>query len=215
MWFLGNASTPAIRAAMRRGELGQMCTPAEARAPLPNVVWAADNGCYTTRGFPGTQRWLAWLARHAPHAQRCLFAAAPDVVGDAAATLIRSLPMLAHIRALGYAAALVAQDGLEHLPVPWDSFDVLFLGGTTSWKLGPHAAHLSRDARRHGRRVHMGRVNSRRRYTYAHSLGCASVDGTLLAIAPDTNLTRVRSWTRPPARPSRSRPSRDQKARSL
>lgn len=67
-------------------------------------------------------------------------------VGDAAATLTRSAPMLPRIRALGYPAALVAQDGLEHLAVPWDAFDVLFLGGTTDWKLGPAAADLPADA---------------------------------------------------------------------
>jgi hypothetical protein len=209
VWFFGNASTEPIRAAMRRGDLGQMCTPAEGRSPLDGVVWAADNGCYTTRGFPGTDRWLAWLARHTPHVERCLFATAPDVVGDAASTLARSLPVLPRIRALGYPAALVGQDGLHQLAVPWDSFDVLFLGGSTGWKLGPHAAALTRTAHQRGKSVHMGRVNSRRRYTYAQSLGCASVDGTLLTIAPDINLTRVRSWrqpTHPPVHPPQPRP---------
>jgi hypothetical protein len=42
--------------------------------------------------------------------------------------------------------------------VPWDAFDVLFLGGTTDWKLGPAAADLTAEARRRGLVVHMGRV---------------------------------------------------------
>ena len=83
--------------------------------------------------------------------------------GDAAATLTRSAPFLPAIRALGYPAALVAQDGLEDLDVPWDDFDVLFIGGSTEWKLGPHARALAAEAKARGKGVHMGRVNSQRR----------------------------------------------------
>jgi hypothetical protein len=193
--YLANASSPRAREAMRTGDIGMICTPREGREPLPGVTWAGDNGCFG-KGYPGDPAWLAWLARLAPHADRCLWATAPDVVGDAAATLARSWPHLPAIRALGYPAALVAQDGLEHLPVPWTEFDVLFLGGTTEWKLGPAAAQLAEAARHRGKSVHMGRVNSRRRYSYAQHLGCRSADGTFLAFAPDTNLPRLLSWTR-------------------
>lgn len=195
MWFLGNASTPPIRRAMACGRIGQMCTPAEGRAPLPGVVWAADNGCYAA-GWPGPARWWAWLSRHTHAAPRCLFAAAPDIPGDAAATLAAAAAYLPAIRGLGYPAALVAQDGLETLAVPWEDFDVLFIGGTTSWKLSPAAACLARAALARGKTVHLGRVNSARRYAYARALGCASVDGTCLTYAPTTALARVLAWTR-------------------
>lgn len=202
--YLANASSPAVRAAMTRGELGQMCTPAEGRAPLDGVTWAADNGCFG-RGFPGEQRWFAWLRRHAEHADRCLWATAPDVFlpelgrGDALATLERSWHWLPEIRYLGYRAALVAQDGLEEFDVPYEAFDVLFLGGSTEWKLGPHAAALATEAQARGLTVHMGRCNSGRRLTYATELGCASADGTYLTFAPDQNLQRLRRWTTPTA----------------
>ena len=193
MRYLGNASSPAVREAIRAGEIGQMCSPAEGRAPTHAAVWAADNGCYGG-GYPGDTAWLAWLSRLAGHAGRCLFATAPDVVADAAATLTRSAPHLPAIRALGYRAALVAQDGLEHLTAPWADFDVLFLGGSTGWKLGPAAAHLTRQALDLGKTVHMGRVNSGRRWRHAFRMGCASVDGTHLAYAPDANLAHIRRW---------------------
>lgn len=194
MWFLGNASSPAIRTGMRHGELGMIITPAEGRAPLDDVVFGADNGCYGS-GYPGDQRWLSWLAQWTRYADRCLWASAPDVVGDAAATLARSRPFLPRIRQLGLPAALVAQEGAEHLRLPWEEFDVLFLGGlTAAWKLGPAAAELVAEARRRGKPVHMGRVNSQKRWNYAHSLGCTSVDGTCLTFAPDLNLVRVRRW---------------------
>jgi hypothetical protein len=178
---------------MRRGEIGQLCTPNERRAPLPDVRVAFDNGCYSPR-YVGDEKWLAWLVKHAAHAPRALFATAPDVVGDAVATLQHSVPFLPVIRELGYPAALVAQDGLEHLEVPWDGFDVLFIGGSTTWKLGPAAARLAAEAKARGKSVHMGRVNSALRYSYAALIGCDSADGTFLAFGPDQNLQRIARW---------------------
>jgi len=195
--YCANASSQKVRDAMTDGALAQICTPNEGRTPLPGVTWAADNGCFS-RNYVGDERWLAWLAKHADHAGRCLFATAPDVVGDAQATLARSAPHLPAIRALGYPAALVAQDGLERLDVPWDAFDALFIGGSTEWKLGKAAAALVAKAKRRGKHVHMGRVNSRRRWSYAEHIGCDSVDGTFLAFGPATNLPRLQVWTTQP-----------------
>jgi hypothetical protein len=154
-----------------------------------------DNSAYAGR-YPGDEKYLAWLARHASHTPRCAFATAPDVVGDAAATLTRSTPMLARIRDAGYPVALVAQDGLEHLPIPWNDIDAIFLGGSTKWKLGSATAVLAAEARARGLTVHMGRVNSQRRVRYAASIGCHSADGTFLAYGPDRNLPTLLGWLR-------------------
>jgi hypothetical protein len=179
---------------MTAGQLGYIDTPAQGNIRPPGVSWCADNGCFG-KGYPGDEKWLAWLTKHAHEAATCLFATAPDVVGDAVATLERSAPFLPAIRALGYPAALVAQDGLEDLPVPWDTFDVLFIGGSTEWKLGPEARELVREAKARGKWVHMGRVNSIRRYQYAHSIGCDSADGTYLVFGPDVNLPKLLTWS--------------------
>lgn len=117
---------------------------------------------------------------------------------DAVATLDRSLPWLPKIRALGIPAALAVQDGQESLPVPWDVVDVLFIAGTTEWKLGPHARRLVREAKQRGKAVHMGRVNSGRRFRYAEAIGCDSVDGTTLAQYPDATLPDVLTWLADP-----------------
>ncbi len=100
------------------------------------------------------------------------------------------------IRALGYRVAFVAQDGQESLPVPWDEFDALFIGGSTEWKLGPHAREIAAEAKRRGKWLHMGRVNSERRFKYAAAIGCDSADGTYLTFGPDVNLPKLLSWTR-------------------
>lgn len=193
--YFANPSTPRVRAAMRSGLLGAIATPAQGNRITGYPLWAADNGCYG-KGYPGDAAYLAWLDAHADQSDRCAFATAPDVVADAAATLDRSVPFLSAIRARGYPVALVAQDGLERLTVPWQAFDVLFLGGSTVWKLGAHARRLADAARARGKRVHMGRVNSLRRYRYADAIGCHSVDGTYIAFGPDLNLTRCLGWHR-------------------
>lgn len=201
MLYFANPCGPAVKTEMEAGRLGFIDTPAQRNKRPAGVTWCADNGCFGA-GYPGDEKWLAWLERHAGDAATCLFATAPDVVGDAAATLERSAPWLPAIRALGYPAALVAQDGLEALPVPWDSFDVLFIGGSTSWKLGPAARGLIGEAKRRGKWVHMGRVNSERRYRYAWEAGCDSVDGTFLTFGPDKLLPELLGWARVKAQPA-------------
>lgn len=189
--YLATASGPKVRQAMTDGLLGLINTPDSNYTNPPGVPWCADNACFSGRF--DEDRWWAWLSRQDP--TDCLFAVAPDVVGDAAATLDRSLPWLPRIRALGFRPAFVAQDGLENLDVPWDEFDCLFIGGTTAWKLSRHAHDLAREAKARGKWLHMGRVNSRRRWLIADYFGCDSVDGTYLAFGPDTNLPALLSWT--------------------
>lgn len=192
MLYYANPASPGIRAAMTAGLLGCIVTPAQGNRVPPEAAWCADNGVYG-KGWPGHTAWFRWLTKR-PDRGRCAFAVAPDVVGDAAATLTRSLPWLPRIRALGIPAAYVAQDGQEALPVPWRSLDVLFIGGTTEWKLGPHAQALAAEARRHGKPVHVGRVNSLKRMRWARHIGATSADGTILAMYPDRRLPDVLGW---------------------
>lgn len=158
-------------------------------------VWAADNGCYSAGERFSLPRYLAWLERWRPHAARCLFATAPDVVGDASATRARSLPVLPVIAALGYVPAYVLQDGETRIP---DDAAAVFVGGSTAFKLSPDAAGLVAAAKSRGLWAHMGRVNSARRLRYAAGIGCDSADGTLLAFDP---AAPVDQWLRQPAEP--------------
>jgi hypothetical protein len=185
--------TRVARPAMPAGRLGAIVTPKQGNR-LPDVqFWIADNGCFG-QGYPGDTRWMSWLRELPYDRASCEFATAPDVVGDAAATLTRSVPWLEPIRAAGYPAAFVAQDGLTIAATPWDEFDVLFLGGSTSWKLGPDARALAEHARELSKRVHCGRVNSWKRLAYVESIGCTSADGTYLTYGPDMNLPKLLAW---------------------
>lgn len=183
------------RAAAAGHPLGVMAQPgnAVARQAGHYPAWAADNGCYARGAAFDLGRYLDWLAGLG-HRDRCLFAVAPDVVADAAATWERSAPVLPAIRALGYPAALVAQDGIESLAIDWPAFDCLFIGGSTRWKLSHHAYAAITEAKRRGKWVHQGRVNSLRRLRAAAFAGCDSADGTYLRFGPDANLPRLLGW---------------------
>jgi hypothetical protein len=137
------------------GPLGQLFTP-RLLAGLDitegcGIRWAADNDCFHGFHPPGYLELLEAIS----YRSGCLFVTAPDVVADAKATLAlfeRWQPVLQRVWATVNEAdvdpgmpvhqpiALVAQDGLERLPVPWEDLQALFIGGSTQWKLGPHAS---------------------------------------------------------------------------
>jgi len=191
--YLGTGSEPDVVALMDVGRIGLMLGPgSNRRSSYPaHVAWGADNGCFANNY--NETKWWDFLTRWAAFAPSALFAAAPDVVCDAAATLERSASWLERIRALGYPVAYVGQNGQGDVPVPWDEVDAFFIGGDDPWKLGPEAASLAAEAKGRGKWVHMGRVNSGRRWRYAERIGCDSVDGTFLRW-PTTNLPRLRTW---------------------
>lgn len=206
MLYFANPCGDAVITAMQAGMIGYIDTPAQGnKRPDDGVAWCADNGCYSDKWDEA--KWWQFLTDNAHAANTCLFAVAPDVVGDAFATTVRFRKWGHRIRALGYPVAYVAQDGLEKLrgrtvdggltfPVPWGSIDCLFIGGSTEWKLGEAAREIVAEAKRRGKWVHMGRVNSERRYEYARAIGCDSVDGTYLTFGPDVNLPKLLAWTR-------------------
>lgn len=181
---------------MSIGEFGCMTTPAQGNVLPEGCWWGADNGKFG-KGWPGPEAWYLWLKDTVKQygAERCLFAVAPDVPFDAQGTYRESRPWLPMIRDLGIPAAFAAQDGCEPNLMPdWDEFDVLFLAGTTEWKIGQVALAMSWEAKARGKRVHMGRVNSRKRLRIAESFGCDTADGTYFAFGPLINLARMGRW---------------------
>ena len=144
--------------------------------------WAADNGAYSAWS---RERFVKMLERIAGW-EGCLFVTAPDVVGDAKETTARFFQWRDRMDDAGQPIAYVGQDGLRE--PPWDLFQAFFVGGTTEWKMGEEAAELGREAKRRGKWLHMGRVNTKRRMRYAQSLDCDSIDGTNFSMFRQTNL---------------------------
>lgn len=169
--------------------LGLMSQPGS-NLPRPGWIWAADNGCFSESWRE--KIWRDWLMREMPRSG-CLFAAVPDVVGDHDSTLDRFFRYGDTVREARYPVAFVGQDGAEPTNVPWEWLDCLFVGGTTEWKLSPAAFLLAREARERGKWVHVGRVNSLRRFqTWAHAAD--SADGTQLAYRPSQYAPVVADW---------------------
>ena len=195
--YFATTSTREIRAALQSNgsTMGYITTPNSERpnaiAELGGLKWCADNGCFS-EAFD-ERKWWEWLSGKNPDG--CVFAAAPDVVGDHAATVTRAAPWLPKIRALGFPAAFVVQDGATPDTVPWDDCDAIFIGGTTDFKLSDTALHIMWEGKDRGKWVHVGRVNSRQRYL--RFAGVAdSCDGTFLAFGPRTRLPELLGWIR-------------------
>jgi len=154
--------------------VGQLLTPlTRYKLRDPSRPWAIDNGGFASLDIRALR---SLLNREVHRRQDCLFVASPDVVGSARRTLEifeRWKPQLA-----GWHIALVCQDGQEHLPIPWDDIDAVFIGGSTEWKCGPHAEHIIRAAKALEKWVHVGRVNTPERFLRFEKLGADSCDGT-------------------------------------
>jgi hypothetical protein len=179
-----------------RADLGIMLSPGQgnARNALPFWRFALDNGCFSQGDAFDAGDWLEWLATVRRWRATCVFAVAPDVMGDAYATRERSAPYLPTIRQLGFPAAYVAQDGQESFDLDWESFDVLFIGGSTDWKLseGPH--WLARQAKAHGKWTHVGRVNSLLRLKTMRASLFDSADGNHMVLRGDRGLLEICGW---------------------
>lgn len=186
--LLVSGATATLRR-IRDPHLGRLLRPGNGNRP-DDLPWAADNGAFS--GFD-PRAFAALLDAIAGH-PGCLWAAAPDVVASSDGTDALFAEWEPRIHALGLPVAYVGQDGLRS--PPWESLECLFIGGSTEWKLGRTAEVLSREARRRGKLVHVGRVNTRRRFRAAMIIGADSVDGTAFSRFPDTQIPRALAWLR-------------------
>lgn len=148
------------------------------RFSLRSQRFAIDNGSFAR--FQATS-FLSLLEREKANRSRCRFVAVPDVVGSARRTL-EVFYRWRH-QLVAWPLALVAQDGLEDLDIPWKGIAAVFIGGSpdTDWKLSKNAADVIKAAKAIGKWVHVGRVNSPGRFEYFENLGADSIDGTGLS----------------------------------
>lgn len=155
----------------------QLLTPLTRYRPQnPDQNFAIDNGAFS--GFD-SKAFERLLDKHKDRQHLCRFVALPDVVASARRTL--EAFECWRDRLPGWRKALVAQDGLENLPIPWDQIEAIFIGGSTEWKMSKHAADVIRTAKICGKWVHVGRVNTPGRFEYFEALQADSIDGTGLS----------------------------------
>lgn len=155
---------------------GQLLTPLTGYSNAGGV-FAIDNGAFS--GFKA-DKFARLLAREQGNKDRCLFVVCPDVVASARRTL--ELWQRRSRWIVGWPMALVAQDGLEELDVPWDELNCLFVGGGDPWKDSKSSMDLVRTAKTLGKHVHVGRVNTWSRYKRFSDLGADTCDGSGVAM---------------------------------
>jgi hypothetical protein len=158
-------------------DVEQLFTPLTRFRPQdPESRFAIDNGAFA--GFQA-DAFTALLYREEHRRQLCRWVAVPDVVGSARRT--REVFERWYDRLSRWPLAYVCQDGQEDMEIPWDLIQAVFIGGSTAWKMGPHAAACVRAAKALGKWAHFGRVNTPSRFEYAERIGCDSIDGTGLS----------------------------------
>lgn len=152
---------------------GQLLTPLT-RYTNWGGEFAIDNGAFSRFDSAAFGR---LIAREANAVSRCLFATCPDIVGAARRTLEifqyrhRWIPK-------EFPVALVAQNGIEDLEIPWSEFECLFVGGIDPWKESQALADVVRAAKIMGKHIHIGRVNTPKRFNLFDALGADTCDGT-------------------------------------
>lgn len=210
-YLTGVVNAPALKHT-HRPDLGLLITP-DTKAYGKYIdafgTWAADNGCFSQTKVFDPQRWITWL--DGSPREGCLWATAPDVVGDHNATVARSAEWLPIIRKMGFQAAFVLQNHATVANVPWCSFDTVFVGGVpecipcgyerpaaefrmkrcplcnarlTEWKTSAAVLPLIAEAQRRDMQVHIGRVNTWERLSWSASVGADSADGTYFMFGP-------------------------------
>lgn len=172
------------------GRLGVLLTPANGNS-VESILkleceWAADNGCF---GGLDEQAFLGMLdaIRGKP---RLKWVTCPDVVAWSRFTRQLFKEWAPELESRGLPIAYVLQDGETISKVPWDRIAAVFVGGSTTFKVGPDAKALVFEAKQRGKLVHMGRVNSESRLMLAHSWGCDSVDGTSMSCFGETYIPK-------------------------
>lgn len=170
---------------------GCIVTPENWGNTIPDgFSWCFDNQVFSGK-FNEKAFWKK-LKKMKKYRKSCKFVVAPDVVGNAIATMEAFRYWGCRIKAAGWPVAFVAQDGQELYPFPTE-FDALFLGGRKTedpkdeWKRSEAAINCVRRAKALGKWTHAGRVNSQKLIWHFDRVGVDSVDGTSICHAPDKN----------------------------
>jgi hypothetical protein len=200
-YMIGSISTTALGAI--QAEIPDVCmmlSPAGWRAP--RCSYACDNGVYGawTRGKVWDQEmhcaYLDMLSKVPPD-NLPIFVLLPDAVADWDRTVELAGIYLPMIRQKGFRVAIALQDGCSFEQVMDYDPDWVFVAGSTEWKednIGPACEFF--HAR--GIKVHVGRVNTRRRLRICQAAGVDSCDGTCLNKYMDANLSLIAETLKQP-----------------
>lgn len=142
--------------------------------PEPVMPYALDNGAWPAykNGEPWDEYgFLKLVERAAACPKKPMFLIVPDAVGNASYTLESWHRWQPELKNLGWPLAFAVQDGIKPEQVPPEA-DLIFVGGTTQWKLKTMRYWCERYS------CHVGQINTGKRLYQCHDAGAQSVDGT-------------------------------------
>ena len=155
------------------GRIGHLHSVDSPREPKPKMPWALDNGVFGAwqKGREWNEeplfQYLDLYTQWGPS-----WVVVPDWVADRELTLKRWQEYYPAVSAYGVPLAFVVQDGMSPVDVPGNA-DIVFVGGSTSWKWKNLKTWTENFPR-----VHVGRVNTYKLLWMAHEAGAESCDGT-------------------------------------
>lgn len=155
---------------------GQLLTPLT-RYKNAGMPFAIDNGAFS--GFR-RKAFDALLEREHANKSNCLFVTVPDVVAAGRRTL--EIWRFRHDIVRGWPLAFVAQNGVEDLEIPWREMEAIFIGGGDPWKDSKSAIDIVKTAKAIGKHVHVGRVNTWKRFELFACAGADTCDGSGVAM---------------------------------
>ena len=167
----------------RLPDLLQLRTPATGYARMDGVQWVMDNGSFSNF----EERSFLRMACVGIADRECLWIAMPDVVGNHGETVHlfdKYCDLLSRMWIpspdLSKKACFVLQDGCNINSVPWERITAVFLGGSDKFKMSRIAYLILKEAKRRGKWVHVGRVNTPPRIHYFYEVA-DSIDGSGIA----------------------------------
>jgi len=159
------------------GRLAHLQSADSLREPKFGHKWALDNGVYGA--FTNEREWSEkpfydFLEKYG-ESHSCEWAVVPDWVGDCKKTLRLWNEHAERVLGYGVPLALAVQDGMTHEMVRALKIQptIIFIGGSTSWKLRTLNGWCAAFDR-----VHVARVNTEIRLWQCHRAKAESVDGT-------------------------------------
>lgn len=158
----------------------QLRTPLTQYRRTPGVPYGLENGLFGADPQIALPNWFRMLDAAEREmwegdGTRPIWVTAPDILCDAQ----RTIELFRHfrLRLNEFPRALVLQNGVEHIDIPWDDVACVFIGGDDQFKYSPAAMRAARTAKMLGKWVHVGRVNTAARVR--NWLGLAdSIDGS-------------------------------------
>ena len=159
--------------------------PSDYEGLTPDSVMSYEDAVVCYSGLD-RDAWFRVLAKHEPHKENCLFVTIPDVVGNSRRTddLYYHITQDARTHPYTRQWAFVMQDGHEDSRIDWNAMlgKWMFIGGTDRFKDSAAAYDIVKTAKAMGGiKIHVGRVNTAKRYEAFASLGCDTCDGSGVA----------------------------------